>query len=355
MPPHLALTLINAPQTISPQTRTIVVSYYRLGRGDTDDIKVDWILPDDSRKISRLHCVLSCVGEDWCVTDVSSNGTFLNHEKERLEPNTTYRLMDGDHLQIGDYSFQVQIPGPAWAVEPHREMWEGTTSQAWSADPDAPEPSNTGVVMSEAQAAHDHRLLDRLLEGAGLSHLPIADPSAAMLRLGQALRAVITGLRTTRPTRPPTGAAVRAGAAGSGNPIDTADSDEAALVALMGAADGHVVEPDTAMRAALNEFAYDRSTTLAAMRHAVGDLLTRLSPDILRQQAERSDRSVSPLDLQRKARAWDAYEARYAQLQRGLSDDFEQTLGAAFSEAYEQLLQSDRKDSWRNVSRGVGR
>jgi predicted component of type VI protein secretion system len=357
MPPHMALTLVDPPPGVSSQTRTIVVSTYRLGRGEDEDVKVDWVLADSSRNISRLHCVLTCVGDDWCITDVSSNGTFLNDEPQRLASDTTYRLMDGDHLRIGHYGFQVQIPGPSWASEPNREIWETVSTQSWSTAIDRevsasagrsvqnpmaqnPEVQNPEAHEVAASVPADHRLLDRLLEGAGLSHLSVADPSAAMLRVGQAMRAVIAGLRRRQaePRKPD-----------MRNLIDTAGSDEDALAALIGAS-----EPGRAMREALSDFGYDRPATMAAMRHAVADLLNGLSPDVLQQQAERSSPMMSPLDMQRKARAWDAFETRYAQLRSGLRDDFERVLGEAFATAYEQLMQSRGDGFWRPTGRPTG-
>jgi predicted component of type VI protein secretion system len=42
--------------------------------------------------------------------------------------------------------------------------------------------------------------------------------------------------------------------------------------------------------------------------------------------------------LQKKAHAWDAFEALYARVLAALSDDFESVFGRAFAQAYEQAV-----------------
>jgi len=42
------------------------------------------------------------------------------------------------------------------------------------------------------------------------------------------------------------------------------------------------------------------------------------------------------LPHQRKARAWDGFEALHARLTQALSDDFDSAFGRAFARAYEQ-------------------
>jgi predicted component of type VI protein secretion system len=84
---------------------------------------------------------------------------------------------------------------------------------------------------------------------------------------------------------------------------------------------------------------------MAAMRHAVADMLARLSPEVLRPRSDRSDRAIPSPDVQRKARAWDAFEIQYGQLRKGLNEDFDQTLGEAFTAAYNELVRNGGRAS----------
>jgi predicted component of type VI protein secretion system len=77
---------------------------------------------------------------------------------------------------------------------------------------------------------------------------------------------------------------------------------------------------------------------MAAMQAAVRALLEGLDPVRLRAQAEQAG-GLSVLPAQRKARAWDAYEALYASTVQALSDDFDSIFGKAFARAYEQAKQ----------------
>jgi predicted component of type VI protein secretion system len=48
---------------------------------------------------------------------------------------------------------------------------------------------------------------------------------------------------------------------------------------------------------------------------------------------------MSLLPVQKKARAWDTYEALHARTVQALADDFDSAFGKAFARAYERSLQ----------------
>lgn len=84
-----------------------------VGRGDENDLT----LPDPDNMISRNHCVIEAKGDLIVVTDLSSNGTFLNYSKTPLGKREV-PLNDGDILSVGPYELVVAIGGPAAAVDP---------------------------------------------------------------------------------------------------------------------------------------------------------------------------------------------------------------------------------------------
>ncbi len=76
-----------------------------VGRGDDNN----WTLPDPDRKLSRKHFTIDFDGGGFWLTDLSSNGVYLNYAGERLEQGRRVRLNNGDHLRLGDYEMDVWI------------------------------------------------------------------------------------------------------------------------------------------------------------------------------------------------------------------------------------------------------
>jgi len=71
--------------------------------GRHSEAEVRLALPD----ISRRHCRLVFEGQEWRVYDLNSlNGIFINGE--RMQEATLYH---GDHLQLGTFSFLVEVGG----------------------------------------------------------------------------------------------------------------------------------------------------------------------------------------------------------------------------------------------------
>jgi predicted component of type VI protein secretion system len=78
--------------------------------------------------------------------------------------------------------------------------------------------------------------------------------------------------------------------------------------------------------------------SVAAMQAAVRSVLEGLDPVKLRVAAEQGG-GMSLLPAQKKARAWDAYEALHTKTVQALADDFDSVFGKAFARAYERSLQ----------------
>jgi hypothetical protein len=77
-----------------------------IGRGAATDVWLDW-----DREASRLHAVLSRIGDKWAVADDgrSRNGTFLNGERI----SGARRLRDGDTMRFGTTEMRYCDPGAA--------------------------------------------------------------------------------------------------------------------------------------------------------------------------------------------------------------------------------------------------
>jgi type VI secretion system FHA domain protein len=187
----------------------------------------------------------------------------------------------------------------------------------------------------------DGALLAAFLEGAGLQDLQPKDPPATMLTLGKAFRNLVAGLRAVLIAR----AAIKSEfrieqtmiQARGNNPLKFSAGDDDALAALLGAGRRIDMTPDEAVADALRDIRLHELASIAAMQAAVRTLLERLDPAKLRAQAEHGG-GVTLLPAQRKARAWDGYEALYAKTVQALADDFDSVFGKAFARAYERAL-----------------
>lgn len=91
-----------APITVTMAGDTIAV-----GRGADNDL----VLPDPDRVLSKRHCIVERRDESYVVTDVSTNGTFLNYQPDRLDAAPT-PLKTGDVILVGEFELVVDIsPG----------------------------------------------------------------------------------------------------------------------------------------------------------------------------------------------------------------------------------------------------
>ncbi len=69
----------------------------------------DWVLPDAQRFISGRHALISFSDGGFFVTDVSSNGVYLNRSEAPLGNGGSAPLHQGDILTIGEYEIEVSL------------------------------------------------------------------------------------------------------------------------------------------------------------------------------------------------------------------------------------------------------
>lgn len=227
---------------------------------------------------------------------------------------------------------------PAAAVPPPQQ-----------ATPAPAPPPLAAPVAAPTGTAPTGDLLGVLLAAAGMTDLPAPDdPEALMRRLGAVFRALVSGLRQVMIAR----AAIKGEfrieqtmiRARGNNPLKFSADDDDAMAALLGLGrrTGNMPAED-AVSDALRDIRLHEIAVMSAMQEAVRAMLARLDPAPLRAEAEAA-RAVLP--AQRKARAFDAYEALYGEVSRALADDFDSVFGKTFARAYERAL-SDAEASER--------
>lgn len=77
-----------------------------------------WVLPDASRHISGHHFDVFRDERGWWLRDVSTNGTFLQGQRYRLDG--PHQLSHGDRFQVGQYIVValLDVPGGSAALTP---------------------------------------------------------------------------------------------------------------------------------------------------------------------------------------------------------------------------------------------
>jgi type VI secretion system FHA domain protein len=183
-------------------------------------------------------------------------------------------------------------------------------------------------------------LLAAFLRGAGVDAVRPADPAAAMEALGAAFRAFVSGLRQALVARFAIKREFRIENTmlklTGNNPLKFATNDEDALLALLGVGRRSDMGAAEAVANALRDLRLHELATVSAMQAAVRGLLAEFDPARLRQAAERS--GLNFVAAQKKAHAWDAFEALYGRTVEALADDFDSVFGKAFARAYERAL-----------------
>ena len=104
----IRLTVVKGADLLGSTPASSVVDAEPLTIGR--DPKSDWVLPDSSRSLSGMHCRVHPEERGFRLSDLSTNGTFLNGSSIRMSED--HLLSDGDHVSLGPYVLQVtQLAG----------------------------------------------------------------------------------------------------------------------------------------------------------------------------------------------------------------------------------------------------
>ena len=103
MPIVLTLNKARSPSARQSESRTLDRGSLSIGRGPAND----WVLQDPSQHLSKAHCVIASTPGGYVLTDLSSNGVFVNGSGTRLAKDARVALADGDEFLLGDYVMRV--------------------------------------------------------------------------------------------------------------------------------------------------------------------------------------------------------------------------------------------------------
>lgn len=337
---------------------------------------MDWVLPDASRFISGHHFSVAFDGTTWWLRDVSMNGTFLQDHRHRLDG--AHRLSHGDRFQVGHYLIvalfdAVQGAGPISpaSLPGHRldrVVEEAVQDDPWAivgpavapvdplpADirPRLPDFGDDFIALDQAppvpvpvkpepvtapQAAAAPPLpaapdpaaapafLRAFCEGAGLDPALAAgvDPALLGRQLGETMRLgagqIMAALRDRSTARHFTRAGERTmRGATENNPLKFLPDAEQAVEALYLRPRAGFLTGAAGFDEALSDLRRHQAAIFAALQPALLELTADLEPSGIEAEAK------GGLAGGRKAKAWDAYVARWdakAASENGILDAF---------------------------------
>ena len=173
----MPLTLTIENETALPDGGPLSVT---LGGGRGLDIgrdqHLDWALPDPTRAISGRHCEIRFRDGGYWLRDVSTNGTYVNGNSNRVQ--SPYQLQHGDRLEIGHYIIAVTIDDAA-RQEPARDAAPSYAPQPeslWSSSGDEAPPIPRRDLLPPSRHRPVH---DGFIDWAADIPAPTAEPVAS--------------------------------------------------------------------------------------------------------------------------------------------------------------------------------
>jgi len=331
----------------------------------------DWVLPDPSRYVSGKHASIRYHAGEYFLTDISTNGVYLNHANEPLGAGRQHHLSDGDRLRLGDYEILASIPGadmtvprdsgvaadpvrPAqFAVDPAllAEMNDSIDLELLlEQDADLPSGSLPALRKSpEPAAASPARArsatAEVLLTSAGLdpSTVPAADDKALLQKAGQLLREVTVGLNDVLRNRTELKDRFRLSQTtiqpGENNPLKFSASAEEALRNLLRDDSNEYLPAVEAVREAFRDIKMHQAAVLVAMRSAFDDFLDRLDPVELTEKFDRGLKRGALLGAANKMKYWELYGELYQVMTHKPDGPFPHLFSEEFARAYEAEIE----------------
>ncbi|MFQ5548243.1 MAG: type VI secretion system-associated FHA domain protein TagH [Woeseia sp.] len=362
----------------------------------------DWILPDPDRYISGKHATVDYQSGAYFLADVSSNGVYVNSDKEPLGRGNPRRLFDGDKLRMGDFEFLVSLDEgeslrmppeePMTVVPDHIEQLvpedsvktgiellgeeEITGDEEFQAALFGGPEKGAGVEKASEMADRQRNpfappeksgqltpadLLDAMLESAGISRSdihPSVDPLDVMRNAGGVLREFIEGVTDLLKCRMNLKGTFRLDQTTTlprhNNPLKLSESTRDSLKQLLIGEEGEYLGPIDSVKEVCRDLKFHHDALLGAMNASFSEFADRFDPDELRENFDRTLKKKPLFQIMNQLRYWRLYCDLYPIMTQRVAGQFPHVFGEEFVREYErQIAESKRLDSGAGDSRRV--
>ena len=351
----------------------------------------DWILPDPDKFISGKHATIDCKGGIYYIADISTNGVYVNEEREPIGKSNPRRLFNGDHLFFGDFEIVVTIdegedlempapPKPSVVPDHIEQLVEEVALKTGvqlldedeitgdeefqsvlfggddiqqseppgvSTEEPEPEPELPSGPIAEPQhvsiTADD--LFDALLDGLQVSRAelhPSVDIAEAVRNAGEVLREFVVGTDKLLQSRADLKTAFRMDQTSilprRNNPIKLSQNSADLIKQLLVGREGEYLGPRDSVREVCQDLLAHQDAFLDAMTTAFTEFAERFDPDELTESFERSIGRKPLLRFLNERKYWSLYRDLYPTLTEKGSGGFPQMFAEEFVKAYERTI-----------------
>jgi predicted component of type VI protein secretion system len=354
----------------------------------------DWILPDPDKFISGKHATIDSKGGIYYLVDISTNGVYVNDERNPIGKGNPRRLFNGDHLHMGDFEILVSIdegedlempaaPRPTVVPDHIEQLVEedrlrtgvqlldedeitgdvAFESVLFAGDADdapaaaaAPKEPELPLLRPERRerpeaaeparpAATNDDLFDAFLDGLRISRAelsPSVDVAEAMYNAGEILREFISGVEKLLQNRADLKSAFRLDQTTilprRNNPIKLSQNTGDLVKQLLVGREGEYLGPRDAVREVCQDLLAHQEAFLEAMTHAFVEFAERFDPEELTTNFERSLGRKPFFRLLNELKYWGLYKDLYPTMTEKGGGRFPHMFAEEFVNAYERHI-----------------
>ncbi|MEM8591747.1 MAG: type VI secretion system-associated FHA domain protein TagH [Pseudomonadota bacterium] len=231
-----------------------------------------------------------------------------------------------------------QAPAGATARQSHPSYRADALGAGESFGGDAPaHPAPTGSGAGDQAAT-------AFLKAIGADDVPLAPAEVlpTMMRMGEVMRMMIEGLREILMTRQSIKSEFRIDRTmiqtGGNNPLKFALSGEQAVEMMVKPSAKGYLSAQAATAEALKDIKAHEVAMITGMEAALKGVLKKLDPTALASTIA-ADSSLSGMLKSKKARYWEIYENKYAEISDQAENDFNELFAKEFARAYQEQLE----------------
>ncbi|WP_103654288.1 type VI secretion system-associated FHA domain protein TagH [Agarilytica rhodophyticola] len=354
----MVIFAIRTPSGINLSQQRFLLRQSRslFGRGKNNDI----VLPDPDRIVSARHCVIDCQQGDYRLTDLSTNGTFINGSVHPLGKESSVMLNDGDRFNIGGYTFEVSLRLRPDDIDlSHQKLiYKESLSKPLEDRRQGVDRRSITVRTQPAKATADLRdktsagqLRKEIIEDMGidaraLSQQAIAHAIEEYTRQTQVLiGGLMRLLRTRSSVRNDLRLAVTTVQDENNNPLKFSTNATEALEKMLVKTNSGDLAIRDALIEAFDNVSDHQAALLASVKSGYRQMLEALDPqDFERKLLAKNGASLLP--GRSKAKMWDDYCEHFQNILSEREKRFHELFGEHFTRAYEsqvKRLEDERK------------